>query len=88
MKTAVWAAAFFIGANVLAAFAGEGEVLPPPVANLPWEHEETGLRLPGELAKMMAEQVFGEDVPEFAFFPREGAGEAGDGFDLEGDTGE
>lgn len=24
MKTAVWAAAFFIGVNVLAAYAGEG----------------------------------------------------------------
>lgn len=58
MKTAVWAAAFFILTNVLTAFAGEGEVLPPPVANLPWEHGETGLRLPGELAKMTAEQVF------------------------------
>lgn len=34
-------------------------MLRPPVANLSWEHEESGLRLPGELGEMMAEQVFG-----------------------------
>lgn len=58
MKTAVLTAAFFILANVLAAVAGEGEVLRPPEPNLPWEHAETGLRLPDELADMVAEQVF------------------------------
>lgn len=58
MKTAVLSAAFFILANVFAAVAGEGEVLPTPEPNLPWEHAETGLRLPDELAKMRAEQVF------------------------------
>jgi len=58
MKTAVLTAAFFILANFFAAFAGEGEGLPPPEPNLPWEHEETGLRLPAELAKMTAEQAF------------------------------
>ena len=31
--------------------------------------------------------VVGEDVPELVFLPGEGAGEAGDGFDLEGDAG-
>ena len=31
--------------------------------------------------------VVGEDVPEFVFLPGEGAGEAGDGLDLEGDAG-
>ncbi len=58
MKTAVLTAAFFILANLVAAFAGEGEGLPPPEPNLPWEHTDTGLRLPAELAKMTAEQVF------------------------------
>ncbi len=58
MKTAVLTAAFFVLANLFAAFAGEGEGLPPPEPNLPWEHAETGLRLPAELAKMTAEQVF------------------------------
>lgn len=42
MKTAVWAAAFSIGLNLFAAFAGE---------------EEMGPRLPGELAKVTVEQV-------------------------------
>ncbi|WP_395744064.1 hypothetical protein [Prosthecobacter sp.] len=44
--------------SVIAAVAGEGETLPPPEPNLPWEHADTGLRLPAELAKMTAEQVF------------------------------
>jgi hypothetical protein len=70
MKTAVWAAAFFIWVNVFAAFAGEREVLPPPVANLPWEHGDTGLRLPGELAKMTAEQVLHYETAALGFSVR------------------
>lgn len=48
MKTAVWAAAFFIWVNVLAAFAGEGEGLALPGASRAWVHGEKGLGLAGE----------------------------------------
>lgn len=70
MKTAVLGAAFFILANVLAAVAGEGEVLRTPEANLPWEHAETGLRLPDELAGLVAEQVFRYEEAELGYSVR------------------
>ena len=76
MKTAVFAAAFFILAMVVAAVAGEGEVLPPPERNLPWEHVATGLRLPDELEKLAAEQVFRYETAALGFSVRYSDAEA------------
>jgi len=49
-------------ANMMIAFAiaaaPEGESLPAPKPNQPWEHEATGLRLPDRLAGMTAEDVY------------------------------
>ncbi|WP_395750475.1 hypothetical protein [Prosthecobacter sp.] len=70
MKTAVLPIFFFVLANVCGAVAAEGKALAPPETNLPWEHEESGLRLPAELAKMQAQQVFRYDEAALGFSVR------------------
>lgn len=51
-------AAISILATSTISAAPEGESLPAPKPNQPWEHEATGLRLPDRLAGMTAEDVY------------------------------
>lgn len=70
MRTAFLPFALFLWVSVCAAVAGDGEAFAPPEPNLPWEHAETGLRLPAVLAKLPAEEVFRYKEAELGYSVR------------------